>query len=224
MSPTGNELPPPWPDGPPADEVLATRPPRAVSLEAENRALCDLAQALARGDGDVLQLLVDRALALCGAHSAGVSLIEFDGADKVFRWRAVAGRWSHYLLGSMPRNASPCGTVVDRHAAQLMPKPDAYYPAMRAAIPLAAEALLVPFDLMGETVGTVWIVSHDETLHFAAEDLRTIRRLANFAAASYFSEATLRKTLEDREELIRANDRLKRENERLWARASPGVE
>ena len=206
--------PSPWPAGPPVEETLATRPLRPVSTAAENRALSELAQALARADVDVLQQLVDRALLLCGAHSAGVSLIELEGTAKVFRWHAVAGRWSSYLMGCMPRNASPCGIVVDRHAAQLMPNPDAYFPAMSAAVPLAKEALLVPFDVLGETVGTVWVVSHDDELRFGADDLRIIQSLAHFAAAAYLTKETLRKALEERDEAFRTVDRLLREKAR----------
>lgn len=205
-----------WPDGPPVQEVLAQRPARPADHESENRVLCELAQALAERDGNVLQQLVEAAVRLCGAHTAGVSLIEMDGVEKVFRWHAVAGRWSHYLMGSMPRNASPCGIVVDRHAAQLMPKPELYFPAMLIADPPAAEALLVPFDVMGETVGTVWVVSHDDSVRFTAEDLRIVASLAHFAAAAYLVRMTLRRTLETGEELSRANERLKRTNDRLW--------
>ena len=203
-----------WPQGPAAEAVLAARPARPISLMHQNLALQGLARALAHSHDNVLQQLVESALALCGAQSAGVSLIEYDGADKVFRWHAVAGRWSRYLMGSMPRNASPCGIVVDRHAAQVMPKPELYFPAMLSAEPLATEALLVPFDVMGETVGTVWIVSHDET-QFAADDLRMIACLSDFAAAAYLVQTTVRRMIEKQDEFERALGRLHRENERL---------
>src|SRR5688572_30880058 len=136
----------PWPDKP-ISAYLQDRPIRPITLEAELEAIDALALELSRSDGNVLQLLAETAIELCGAHSAGVSIIEMDGIDKVFRWRAVAGQWAKYLMGSMPRNASPCGIVVDRHEAQLMPKPEVYFPAMLVAEPLASEALLVPFDV-----------------------------------------------------------------------------
>jgi hypothetical protein len=210
-----------WPAGPSVEDVLADREPRVVSLEAENNALQQLARALARADGDVLQQLVELALDLCKAHSAGVSIIEFDGPEKVFRWRAVAGRWSNYLMGSMPRALSPCGVVVDRNAAQVMPQPHLYFPAMGAAVPLATEALLTPFEAMGETVGTVWVVAHDESLTFSVDHLRIIRALAPFAAAAYVTQSTLRKSLADRDELMRTLDRMHRESERRSGHTSP---
>ena len=206
----------PWPAEPRVDQVLAARPSRAPCLKEENRALCEMAGALARSDGDVLQQLVEHALKLCGAHSAGVSLLEMDGTHTVFRWHAVAGRWAGYRLGSMPRDASPCSAVVDHRAPQVMPRPEKYFPAMLDAVPLATEALLVPFEVLGETVGTVWVVSHEESLSFSAEDLRVMRSLAQFAAAGYVSQVMLRKALDDRDELVRTKDRLQRENARLW--------
>lgn len=204
-----------WPLHPFADEVLAARPPRPVPVEAQIRVLEQLAQAVADPARNILQELVEGALSLCGAHSAGVSLIEFDGPHKVFRWHALAGVWSGYLMSTMPRDASPCGVVVDRRAAQVMPEPHVYFSAMLEAQPIAAEALLVPFDAMDETVGTVWIVSHDPAVRFSADDLRVMRGLAHFAAAAYVTRVTLRKTLDAQEEYQRAIQRLRRENERL---------
>ncbi|HYC35374.1 MAG TPA: GAF domain-containing protein [Usitatibacter sp.] len=207
-----------WPEDACAQRVLATRPLGAIDRGLEDRTLDSLAEALARGEREVLQRLADAALSLCGAQSAGISLIELDNGASIFRWHAVAGRWSGYLMGFMPRKASPCGVVVDRHAPQLMANPELYFPEMNKAEPLAEEALLVPFDVLGETVGTVWVVSHDPSVKFAAEHLRVMQRLANFAAAAYLVRATLAQSLEAREELTRANDRLNRENERLRAR------
>jgi two-component system, cell cycle sensor histidine kinase and response regulator CckA len=205
-----------WPGTLSIDEAMARRPSRPPDHEAENRALRELARALVAPNGNVLQRLVESAIGLCGAQSAGVSLIEMDGAEKIFRWHAVAGRWAGFLMGFMPRDASPCGIVVDRHAAQLMLSPELHFAAMRVADPPAVEALLVPFDVLGETVGTVWVISHDERTRFSSEDLRIVTSLSHFAAAAYFVRTTLDHSLEVRDELFRANERLKRANERLW--------
>ena len=208
-----------WPKEHDVHEALARRPTRPIPLDAQNRALRELAEALTRADANVLQKLVEKALELCCAHSAGVSIIEFEGDQKIFRWRAVAGRWSHYFMGFMPRDLSPCGIVVDRHAPQVMPNPDEYFPAMLGAVPLAKEALLVPFDVLGETVGTVWVVSHDENTRFTAQDLQVLQSLAPFAAAAHLALSTLQKTLAERDEFQRTIDRLRREAERISTRA-----
>ena len=51
--------------------------------------------------------------------------------------------------------------------------------------PRIAEALLIPFHVHGEAVGTIWIVSHDHTRKFDAEDARVMSALGEFAAATY---------------------------------------
>jgi signal transduction histidine kinase len=51
--------------------------------------------------------------------------------------------------------------------------------------PRIAEALLVPFHVGGEAVGTIWVISHDQTRKFDAEDARVMNTLGEFAAAAY---------------------------------------
>jgi hypothetical protein len=59
----------------------------------------------------------------------------------------------------MPRDASPCGVVIDRDAIQLMEFADRCFPELLAE-PRFVEALLFPFHADGKAVGTVWVVSH----------------------------------------------------------------
>ena len=58
---------------------LDRRPSRPPDHAAENRALIALAQQLAVSPMGILQTLAETALTLCGAHSAGISLLEPDG-------------------------------------------------------------------------------------------------------------------------------------------------
>ena len=39
--------------------------------------------------------------------------------------------------------------------------------------------------MRGRALGTIWVVSHDETKRFDAEDLRVMTSLSKFAAAAY---------------------------------------
>src|SRR5262245_19724708 len=71
----------------PLDAVLCTdelrrRPARASDYAAEGRALAALHEALERRGGNFVHELVARALALCAAHSAGLSLLEADEAGR----------------------------------------------------------------------------------------------------------------------------------------------
>ena len=81
---------------------LASRPYRLPDHEAEARALADLAARMADKPRDMLQGLVEVALELCDAGTAGISLLEGD----VFRWEALAGVFASKRGGTMPRDAA----------------------------------------------------------------------------------------------------------------------
>jgi PAS domain-containing protein len=57
-------------------------------------------------------------------------------------------------------------------------------PGLACARP-TGEGLLIPFYVNGEAMGTIWVVSHDESCRFDAEDLRVMTNLGVFAAAAY---------------------------------------
>src|SRR4051812_19708131 len=98
---------------------LADRPSRPPDHAAENRALASLAGARAASPETVLQRLADAALELCRADSAGISILEPGGEYGIFRWHATAGAVARNLGGTMPGEASPCGTVIHRDAVLL---------------------------------------------------------------------------------------------------------
>jgi GAF domain-containing protein len=174
---------------------LARRPSRAPDYERENRALSDLMDAIAAqpqidgsvtadGVNKVLDKLVETALDLCRAHSAGVSILEEEDGRESFRWRAAAGAWSIHRGDRMARD-SPCGTVLDRNEAILMSYPERHFAyAQSISLPIA-EALLIPFHQGGKPVGTIWVLSHDETRRFDAEDYRVMASLGRFAATAF---------------------------------------
>ena len=191
-------------------EQIRLRSAKVPDHAAENRALGQLAAALAHPTGNVLKRLCELAIELCHAHSAGVSLIEFENGEKVFRWHAIAGRWAGYEGGGLPRNASPCGVVIDQNATQLMTRPARFFPLVAMAEPELFEALLAPFRILGEPVGTVWVLSHDETCMFDSEDVRVMESLASFAAAAFTIRDSLARTIEVNEELTRSKARLAR--------------
>ena len=201
------------------DEVIATealerRVPRVCHPEAEAEAMQALKRVLAGSPRAVLQKLVDVALGLCDAQSAGVSLLE-QGSDgrRFFRWHAVAGEWAELLWTTLPREFSPCGAVLDRREALLMIDPERHYAPLGTVQPHVNEVLLVPFAARGETVGTVWVVAHDPARQFDREDRRIVGELTVFAAAAY--ERLLSFGAEDIRELSRMHlvpDVLRRDN------------
>jgi CheY-like chemotaxis protein len=63
--------------------------------------------------------------------------------------------------------------------------PERYFTPLAQVPPKVYEALLVPFSVGGEPVGTVWVVTHDRTRQFDGEDQRVLTQLSEFAARAY---------------------------------------
>src|SRR5687768_1840499 len=110
-----------------ANEELGRRRSRRRSDATLDQALAQLARELATSPRRILQTLTDTALELCRAHSAGVSLVEREGERHIFRWHAVSGQWAPLLWSTLPREFSPCGTVLDRGAPQFMRRPARHF-------------------------------------------------------------------------------------------------
>lgn len=183
-------------------EALRSRPTRAPNHAAENLALVKVAQLMAHSPREILQTLTDVALELCRAGSAGISILEGFGREEVFRWRALSGELSSHLGETTPRDFSPCGVVVDREALQLMRWLARHFHYFAPVRPYIVETLLVPFKVDGKTIGTVWVVIHNEHDHFDAEDARLLENLGTFTAAAY----QLRTALESSREVDRRKD------------------
>jgi PAS domain S-box-containing protein len=172
------------------DDVLITaelvrRPTRSPDYEAEAGALTALAGAMADSPQTILQKLVETALDVCRADSAGISILEPGGATGVFHWHAIAGQFASNIGGVMLREASPCGVVLDRDASLLFSYPERHFDYGMAIDPPIVEGLLVPFHSEGKPVGTLWVIAHTPSRQFDAEDQRLLTSLSHFAAVSY---------------------------------------
>jgi PAS domain S-box-containing protein len=173
---------------------LVRRPSRPPDYAAENRALIALAQVMATSPDAILQKLADTALTLCRAHSAGLSLLEEGDQKNNFHWRAIAGQWAHHINGGTPRNFGPCGTVLDQDVAMVCSHPELDFPYWAPIKPVLEEGLLIPFHIKGEALGTIWVVAHDTSRRFDAEDLRVMTNLGTFAASAYQTLLSLNAT------------------------------
>lgn len=167
-----------------ATPELTRRPRRPPDFEGESHALGSLLANLTTSPRTVLQKLVEAALELCRAHSAGISLADEESGVPVIRWRALAGQFAPYVGSTLPRAFSPCGTVLDRDAMQLMIQPVRHFSSIDALSPVIEETLTIPIHVNREPRGTIWVVAHDPTRHFDAEDARLISSLAIFAGAA----------------------------------------
>lgn len=187
-------------------EELNKRPSRPPDYEVESRALLAIAQHMADSPRTTLQKLAESALQICGADSAGVSLVSKKSGD--FYWPAVAGAWKPHIGGGTPRNFGPCGVVLDRDSMQLFKRPERLYPYLLPISPPVVEALLTPFYVEGKAVGTVWVVAHSADRKFDSEDLRLIESLGRFAAAFFPLQTALEAQEEHSQSLRVFNERL----------------
>jgi len=85
-----------------ATDELAKRPAREPDLGRENLALLQLAVEMGHPSRHLLQRVVEVTLDLCGAGSAGLSILEHRDGKERFRWHAVAGSLRDTLWSMAP--------------------------------------------------------------------------------------------------------------------------
>jgi hypothetical protein len=162
-------------------DLLKARGAHPPNFESENEFLHGLAQHLLTDPEHILERSIRAAVRLCGAGSAGLSLLQTDHGDEVFRWVALGGAFEGQEGRSTPRFFSPCGLAFDRQAPQLFSYPARYYPCLHDAMPEMVETLVLPLP---DGTGTIWIVTHDEAIRFDGEHVRLLTGLATFMATS----------------------------------------
>jgi PAS domain S-box-containing protein len=172
-------------------EELRRRPSRPPNFSLENRALSRLARAHADSPETILQTLVETIMEVCGAGSAGISLLKTDERGSNFHWPAIAGEWKPFIGGQTPRNFSPCGDVLDLNRPLMFCDVESRYPYFAPVVPRLQEALLVPFYVCSEPAGTIWAIHHDTEHHFDAEDQRMLESLSKLASSAYQTHLTL---------------------------------
>ncbi len=165
---------------------LGRRPVRAPDLAAENAAYLAIARRMQAGPRAVLQTLINAAVELCGAGTAGISLLEPAGGGAMhFRWTVLAGRLAANMGGTTPRDFSPCGVCLDHGGPVHFSHPERRFTYFAAAGVPFVEGLVLPFHVDGAVAGTIWIITHDGSHQFDLEDVRIMTRLARFAGDAY---------------------------------------
>lgn len=150
---------------------------------------------------EMLPKLVKVALEVCGAASAGISVLEGDE----FRWLGLCGSLQAFEGAKTPRNDSPCGICLDRDVPILMEHPERIYSWIADAKINVPEVLLVPLRAPeGEQVGTLWVVS-DNKGHFDPEHARTMAELSTFTGMALHmmrTEERLTRALEEKQLIV----------------------
>jgi PAS domain S-box-containing protein len=166
-------------------EELSRRSRRTPNWQAEAQAMQSLARQMVQDSESMMQNLVEIALELCQAGTAGLSLPETttDG-EEIFRWNVLAGTLAQYVGGTTPRNFSPCGVCLEHGTPVLFSHPEWYFTYFQAAKTPVVEGLVLPLIADNHALGTIWIMSHDEDRHFDSEDMRVMTSLADFTATA----------------------------------------
>ena len=165
---------------------LDSRPQRSADVVAESKALRQLSQAMAASPDELIQTLIELGVQLCRADTCGLSLLETTPeGDRIFRWTNLAGTLSAHVGGFTPRDFSPCGVCLDRHAPQLLEYPSRLFQYLNGVDVPIVEALIIPLVPIGDDpLGTIWILSHHEERRFDSEDVRMMTSLAEFTSTA----------------------------------------
>jgi len=135
-------------------DQLADRKADAPDFLREKLAIQNLAAVMSDHPDEVLPRLVKLGMEICGAHSAGISILEPEAGQ--FRWHALAGELATFEGTTTPRNFSPCGVCLDLAEPILMERPERAYDWIRDAGITVPEVLLVPLTVKdSDAIGTL---------------------------------------------------------------------
>ncbi len=166
-----------------ADETLiAKRRLHSRNGAMQMEGLHGLAVAFVERPETILQELVNAAVRLCGADSAGISIEREGKTDQhYYQWIATAGEYSSFLDATLPKSPSACTVCLERGTPQLFRVNERFFDILGIQAALVTDGILLPWETDG-TRGTIFIISHGRTEAFDSEDLHLMQVLANFAA------------------------------------------
>jgi hypothetical protein len=164
------------------DTAFASRALHPRDVNTQMAGLQRLSHALLEKPETILQELVQSAIDLCEADSAGISIVKDDGTEESFyHWVATAGNYSGFLDATLPRNPSACGICLERGHAQHFTVSPKFFEILGVEAPVVTDGILLPWS-SGQTRGTIFIMAHDRTEAFDNNDVQLMNMLADFAA------------------------------------------
>jgi hypothetical protein len=164
------------------DVAFAARRIHVRDVAAQMAGMQRIAHAFVERPDTILQELVNAAVELCGADSAGISIEKDDGnPDQFYHWVATAGLYSGFLDAILPRYPSACGICLERGRPQIFRVGQRFFDLMGIEAPLVTDGILLPWQVDG-TRGTIFIMAHGRTEAFDQDDCRMMQMLADFAA------------------------------------------
>ena len=165
------------------ESAFDLRPTRPRDDAAQIEGMRRIARAFIEdSQAPILQALVDAAVGLCNADSAGISIIKEDATDEsYYHWVATAGDYNDFLNAELPRYPSACGVCLERGLPQTFQVDQQFFDILGVQAPLVTDGLLLPWESEG-VHGTIFIMAHGRTQAFDRNDLRMMQALADFAA------------------------------------------
>jgi hypothetical protein len=164
------------------DAAFAKRRKRGRNSSLPIEGMQRIAHAFVEKPEAILQELVNAALELCAADSAGISMEKEDRTDQQFyHWAATAGHYSEFMNAILPRYPSACGICLARGRPQLFRVGQRFFDLMGITAPLVTDGILLPWEV-DETRGTIFIMAHGRAEAFDQDDCRIMQVLADFAA------------------------------------------
>jgi hypothetical protein len=165
-----------------SDDAFAERRLHVRDVGMQMEGMRRLAHAFVESPDTILQELVNAAVDLCGAESAGISLEQEEATDENFyQWVATAGQYKGFLNATLPRAPSACGVCLERGRPQLFRVSQRFFDLMGIEAPVVTDGILLPWQVE-ELRGTIWIMAHGREEAFDLEDCRMMQVLADFAA------------------------------------------
>jgi GAF domain-containing protein len=179
-----------------SDPQFALRELHVRDVSVQMAGLQRLARAFVENPETILQELVNAAVALCGADSAGISIEREDGTDKDFyHWVATAGAYSGFLNAILPRYPSACGVCLERGRPQLFRVSQRFFEILGVEAPLVTDGILLPWQAEG-TRGTIFVMAHGRDEAFDSGDTRMMQMLADFAAMGFRQQRQQKRLIE----------------------------
>jgi transcriptional regulator with GAF, ATPase, and Fis domain len=150
----------------------------AIQMEGMGR----LTRAFVERPETLLQELVNAAIDMCGAESAGISIQGRKPDGEIFyHWVATAGKYAPFFDAILPSTPSACGQCIERGKPQLFRVSQRFFDIMGVDAPVVTDGILIPWQVE-DTHGTIWIMAHERGEAFDQEDSRMMETLASFAA------------------------------------------
>ncbi len=179
-----------------SDPQFVLRKLHVRDVSVQMAGLQRLAHAFVENPETILQELVNAAVALCGADSAGISIEREDGSDKDFyHWVATAGAYSGFLNAILPRYPSACGICLERGRPQLFRVSQRFFEILGVEAPLVTDGILLPWQT-GGTRGTIFVMAHGRDEAFDSGDTRMMQMLADFAAMGFRQQRQQKRLIE----------------------------